>query len=182
MNAISAIPFKRIDGSPATLADFSGSAVLVVNVASKCGLTPQYEGLEKLYQDFRERGLVVLGFPANDFAGQEPGTNAEITAFCRGTYGVQFPLAEKISVTGEDIHPLYSALVAAHPETTGRAGSPLLERLKSYNLAPQNETAVMWNFEKFLLDRNGAVVARFSPDTAPDDPRLLAAIERALGG
>lgn len=181
MTAITAIPFNRIDGTRATLADYAGSVVLVVNVASKCGLTPQYEGLEKLYEHYRGRGLVVLGFPANNFAGQEPGTHAEIMEFCRGTYGVQFPLAEKISVTGGDIHPLYAALTAARPETTGRAGSGLLERLNSKNLGPESDTAVMWNFEKFLVDRKGEVVARLSPDIAPDDPRLVTAIEAALG-
>ena len=180
MSNLTQIPFKRIDGSDSSLADFAGSAVLVVNVASKCGLTPQYEGLEKMYEQYQDKGLVVLGFPANNFAGQEPGSNEEIVEFCTMNFGVKFPMAEKISVAGDDIHPLYKALTEARPETVGRDGSGLLERLNSKNLGPQSDTAVMWNFEKFLIDRNGNVAGRFAPDIAPDDSRLVSAIESVL--
>ena len=153
--------------------------LLVVNVASKCGLTPQYAGLEQLYEDKRALGLEVLGFPANDFGGQEPGSEAEISAFCTLNFGVQFPLFAKVSVLGADRHPLYAALTAAQPTATGEG--PFRERLKGYGISPKSQTDVLWNFEKFLIDRDGWVVGRFSPDVAADDPRLLAAIDIALG-
>jgi glutathione peroxidase len=179
-NNLSQISFKRMDGSNAKLADFEGSVVLVVNVASACGLTPQYEGLEKLYEQKREQGLVVLGFPANNFGAQEPGTNEEITAFCTGTFGVQFPLAQKISVKGDDIHPLYQQLIAAQPKATPNPEGDLREKLESYGFGPKNDTDVMWNFEKFLIGRSGEVVGRFAPDVTPADPRITAAIEVEL--
>lgn len=179
-NALAQVNFKRMDGSDASLADYEGSVVMIVNVASKCGLTPQYEGLEKLYEQFRERGLVVLGFPANNFGAQEPGTNEEITEFCRGTFGVQFPMAQKISVTGADIHPLYQHLVSAQPQALSNAESRLRKTLESHGLGPKNDTDVMWNFEKFLIGRNGEVVGRFAPDIEPYDERVIRAIEAEL--
>lgn len=179
-NTLGAIPFQRMDGGVARLADYSGSVVLVVNVASKCGLTSQYEGLEKLYEAYRGRGLVVLGFPANDFAGQEPGSNEEIVEFCRGTFGVQFPLAQKIAVTGPDAHPLFRQLTAAHPVATANPDSQLRIRLEARGLGPKITGDVMWNFEKFLIGRNGEVAARFAPDIVPDDERLVRSIETEL--
>ena len=173
------IPLNRIDGSAGSLGDYRGKVLLVVNVASECGLTPQYEGLQSLYAEKHARGLEVLGFPANNFGAQEPGSNAEIAAFCTGKYGVGFPMFEKISVVGSDRHPLYDALIAAQPEAVDAA--PMRKSLAGYGITPASETDVMWNFEKFLIDRSGKVVARFAPDVKPDDPRLTQAVEKALG-
>ncbi len=150
---------RRIDGEPQKLEVYRGRVVLMVNVASRCGLTPQYEALEKLYKERKDEGLVVLGFPANDFRGQEPGTNAEIAEFCSLEYGVTFPMFEKIEVTGEDKHPLYAQLEEL-PEPLG--GEP------------------KWNFTKFLIDRRGRVVERFEPRVSPDDERVIDSIERLL--
>ena len=172
------IPVKTINGQDATLTDHRGEVLLVVNVASKCGLTPQYEGLEKLYETYHGRGFAVLGFPANDFAGQEPGTNDEIQSFCSLNYQVQFPLYSKIAVTGPDKHPLYQALIAAQPETEGRESMETM--LRGYNIEPTDAPEVVWNFEKFLIGRDGKVARRFAPDTAPDDAKLVAAIEAEL--
>ena len=172
------IPVKRIDGSDGTLAPFRGKVLLVVNVASKCGLTPQYEGLEKLYQDKRAQGLEVLGFPANNFGGQEPGSDAEISEFCALQYDVHFPMFSKVSVAGQDQHPLYLHLISERPEASGTG--PFRERLKGYGIVPTSERDVLWNFEKFLVGRDGTVKGRFSPDIAADDPRLLAAVEAEL--
>lgn len=155
------IPLKTIKGEDASLGDYAGKALLIVNVASKCGLTPQYEGLEKLYRDYRDKGLVVLGFPSNDFAGQEPGTNEEIARFCTTNFGVDFPMFEKIAVKGPGKHPLYAELIAESDEP---------------------EAEIQWNFEKFLVSRDGHVVRRFSPRTTPDDPDLVAAVEAVLSG
>ena len=127
------------------------------------------------------KGFSVLGFPANNFAGQEPGTNEEIQQFCETSFGVKFPLYSKISVTGEDRHPLYDALIAAHPDRVENNPSQLHTVLKENNLAPANDVDIMWNFEKFLIGRDGSVVARFAPDVAPDDPRVTDAIDKALG-
>jgi glutathione peroxidase len=154
--------------------------VLVVNVASKCGLTPQYDGLEKLYEKYKDRGLMVVGFPANEFGSQEPGTNAEIQEFCRLNYGVQFPVFEKIVVKGENIHPLYQALTEAVPEARVKPGSSFAEKLKKAGTSNEKKSEIMWNFEKFLLDRKGQVVARFAPDVAPEDDLLVSAIEKEL--
>jgi glutathione peroxidase len=172
------IRLEKIDGKPATLAEHRGNVLLVVNVASKCGLTPQYEGLEKLHGTYRARGFSVLGFPANDFAGQEPGSNAEIQEFCRTNYSVDFPLYSKIQVTGGNKHPLYRHLTSARPDTEDRGG--METRLRGHGLSPTSPPEVLWNFEKFLIDRSGRVVQRFSPDTAPDAPKLVAAIESEL--
>jgi glutathione peroxidase len=173
------IPLKKIDGSPTNLGAYRGKVLLVVNVASKCGLTPQYTGLESLFENKHPKGLEVLGFPANNFAGQEPGDNAEISNFCSVNYNVQFPLFSKISVLGQDQHPLYATLTAAQPKAVG--DGPFRERLKGYGINAGNPVDVLWNFEKFLVNRKGDVVARFAPDITADDPRLVAAIDKELG-
>ena len=175
---IQAIALKTIDGAPATLGDYAGKVLLVVNVASKCGLTPQYEGLEKLYKAKHAAGLEVLGFPANDFKQQEPGSDAEIKQFCALTYDVTFPLFSKITVVGPDIHPLYAALIAAQPQASGEG--PWRQKLEGFGIATNPAPGILWNFEKFLVGRDGSVVARFSPDTPADDPALRAAIDAAL--
>jgi glutathione peroxidase len=149
----------RIDGTPQSLGDYRGQVVLVVNVASKCGYTRQYEGLEALYERLRPRGFAVLGFPSNDFRGQEPGSDAEIADFCRSTYGVRFPMFSKLKVKGEDAHPLYRYLTGLPAPVGG---------------------AVEWNFQKYLVDRHGNVVARFRPKTTPEDPGLLSRIDALL--
>ena len=177
------IPVHTLDGEASSLAPYAGKTVLVVNVASKCGLTPQYTALEALYQAYKDRGLVVLGFPANDFAGQEPGTDAEIATFCSTEYPVTFPLFSKIAVTGPGKHPLYAALIAAKPEHV--VYGPWREGLTDYaaknGFPPPNPLPeLLWNFEKFLIGRDGKVLARFAPDTPPDDPRITEAIEAAL--
>lgn len=177
-DTLASIPLKRIDGTSGSLADHRGQVLLIVNVASKCGLTPQYSGLEQLYRDKRAAGLTVLGFPANDFAGQEPGTDAEIHDFCTTQYDVSFPLYSKIAVLGEQQHPLYTALTRALPQSTG--DGPFRAKLKEYGITPASPADVLWNFEKFLIGRDGRVIGRFSPDIAADDPRLLAAIDAAL--
>ena len=176
--ALHEIPLKAIDGQDSSLADYRGKVLLLVNVASKCGLTPQYSGLESLYQAKRADGLEVLGFPANNFKGQEPGSNDEIASFCSTQYDVHFPLFSKISVLGEDQHPLYAALTEKQPVATG--DGPFREKLKGYGVNPVNQADVLWTFEKFLLNRKGDVVARFAPDVAADDPRLVAAIDAEL--
>jgi len=177
--AIQSIPLKTINGADASLGDYAGKVALVVNVASKCGLTPQYEGLEKLYAQYRDKGLVVLGFPANDFGAQEPGTNDEIAQFCTTNFGVDFPMFEKIVVTGGDIHPLYRELTGSGVAVTGDADG-FREKLKGYGMTPNPAPGILWNFEKFVIARDGSVAARFAPTTAPDDPALIAAIEAEL--
>ena len=178
--AIYDIPLQSITGEPTSLGDFKGKVLLVVNVASKCGLTPQYEGLEKLYELYRGQGLVITGFPANDFKQQEPGTNEEIQSFCSLNYDVQFPLFSKITVLGPEKHPLYTALEAAQPKATSLSEVPFREKLKGYGIEAQPEPEITWNFEKFLVSRDGEVVSRFAPDTQPDAPELIAAIESEL--
>ena len=172
------IPVNKIDGSAATLGEHKGEVLLVVNVASKCGLTPQYEGLEKLHEKYRGRKFSVLGFPANDFGAQEPGSNQEIQDFCSTNYQVQFPLYGKIPVTGPDKHPLYQHLIAAKPDTEDREGMETM--LRGYKMEPTARPEVVWNFEKFLINRSGQVVRRFAPDTTPDAEKLVAAIEAEL--
>jgi glutathione peroxidase len=152
---------NTLEGKPADLAQYEGKALLVVNVASKCGLTPQYEGLQKLHEQFGARGFEVLGFPCNQFMGQEPGTADEIREFCDTTYQVTFPLFEKIDVNGEQQHPVYAELNEAR-DGSGEAGD------------------VKWNFEKFLVSPDGKVVGRFRPQVTPDDEELVAAIESQL--
>lgn len=153
-------PIATLEGQPSSLASYEGDVLLLVNVASKCGLTPQYEGLEALAREYAERGVHVLGFPCNQFMEQEPGTSEEIRAFCSSTYGVTFPLFEKIEVNGEHRHPIYRELVTVS-DATGYVGD------------------VRWNFEKFLVGRDGTV-QRFAPQVEPHDPSLIAAIEAAL--
>jgi glutathione peroxidase len=155
------IPIKSLSGEPASLADFKGKSLLIVNVASQCGLTPQYSGLQKLYEDYGSRGFEVLGFPCNQFGGQEPGTADEIKTFCETSYGVSFPMFEKIEVNGEGRHPLYDELTAK-PDAEGQAGD------------------IQWNFEKFLVSPEGDIVQRFRPLVTPEDPELVGAIEGTL--
>jgi len=179
-DALTDIPLKTITNEDTSLGDYAGKVALVVNVASKCGLTPQYEGLEKLYESYQDRGFVVLGFPANDFAGQEPGSNEEIVEFCQTRFAVDFPMFSKITVTGADKHPLYDALTKAAPVAQGDPEG-FRERLRGYGMTPNPEPEVLWNFEKFLIARDGSVAGRFAPTTTPDDPALIGAIEAALG-
>ncbi|MFF2330951.1 MULTISPECIES: glutathione peroxidase [unclassified Streptomyces] len=155
------IPLRTLTGDPTSLADYRGRAVLVVNVASQCGLTPQYAGLERLQKQYADRGFTVLGVPCNQFAGQEPGTAEEIQTFCSTTYGVSFPLLEKTDVNGDGRHPLYAELTGIADES-GEAGD------------------VQWNFEKFLISPAGEPVARLRPGTEPEAPELIAAIESQL--
>jgi glutathione peroxidase len=174
------IPVSRIDGKPASLADYRGKVLLVVNVASECGLTPQYEGLQNLYAEKRARGLEILGFPANNFGAQEPGSNAEIAAFCDTRFGVEFPMFSKISVVGTDRHPLYDALVKAQPAAVG--AEAMRKSLAGYGITPASDTDVMWNFEKFVIGRDGTVIARFAPDVTPEDAGLNKVLDAALAG
>lgn len=155
------IKAETIDGEVVSLGDYAGTALLIVNVASKCGLTPQYTGLEALHEDFAPRGFSVLGFPCNQFKGQEPGTSEEIAEFCSATYGVTFPLFAKIEVKGEGQHPLYAELTR-------------------FALDDEHGPDVLWNFEKFLLSASGEVVGRFRPGITPEDPELRTAIEAVL--
>lgn len=175
---ITAIPLTRIDGEPDTLGNHAGKVLLIVNVASKCGLTPQYAGLESLYRAKAAQGLEVLGFPANNFNGQEPGTDQEIATFCETSFDVTFPLFSKISVKGEDIHPLYAGLTAARPDAVGEG--PMRDRLRGYGIATGEPGEVVWNFEKFLVGRDGRVIDRFAPDIDATDPRLVESIDKAL--
>jgi glutathione peroxidase len=152
---------NSIDGKPAPLAQYQGKVVLIVNVASRCGFTPQYEGLEKVYEKYKDKGFVILGFPANNFGGQEPGTNEEIKTFCSSKYNVKFPMYAKISVKGNDIHPLYQFLTdkQTNPTTGGD---------------------IQWNFTKFLIGKDGKVIARFESPVKPESPEVTGAIEKAL--
>jgi glutathione peroxidase len=178
--AIYDIPVSKITGEGTSLAEFKGKVLLVVNVASKCGLTPQYEGLESLYEQFRGQGLVVAGFPANNFKSQEPGTNEEIQSFCTTNFGVKFPMFGKISVAGDDKHQLYKVLTTAQPTAISVAEVPFRQKLKGYGIETNADPEVLWNFEKFLVSREGEIVKRFSPDTLPDAPELVAAIRQEL--
>ena len=180
------IPVNKITGETTSLANYRGNVLLLVNVASKCGLTPQYDALEKIYARFKDSGFVVCGFPANDFGAQEPGSNQDIQTFCRSTFGVDFPMFSKIPVTGPDTHPLYQSLITAQPKAIGPTRSSFRENLNNFLKSKHNgastnpEPGILWNFEKFLIDRNGNVAARFSPEVLPDDPTVIAVIESAL--
>ena len=154
-------PVNTLAGQPATLGVLAGKTLLIVNVASKCGLTPQYEGLERLQERYAGRQFSVVGFPSNQFGGQEPGTAAEIQEFCSATYGVTFPLFEKIDVNGPGRHPIYAELTTV-PDASGEAGD------------------IQWNFEKFLVSHDGKVLARFRPRTEPESPEVIEAIEASL--
>jgi glutathione peroxidase len=178
MAPLSDIEFDKMDGSSGTLSDHSGDVVLVVNVASQCGLTPQYEALQQLYADKQDEGFTVLAFPANNFGAQEPGTDAEIIEFCTSTYSVTFPVMSKISVVGDDQHPLYATLTEEAPAAEGKG--EMRERLRGYGMTPTEDPDVLWNFEKFLIGRDGSIVARFAPATPPDDPAVVAVIEAEL--
>jgi len=179
-NKIGDIPLRQIDGKETSLADFSGKLLLIVNVASKCGLTAQYTGLEQLYQKYKDQGFAVLGFPANQFLGQEPGTNNEIQKFCTLEYNITFPMFEKIVVKGEGQHPLYQCLTQAIPKAQKNQDGKLEEKLTAKGLGPEKPEDILWNFEKFLINRQGKVVARFAPDLAPNDTTLIAAIEAQI--
>jgi len=180
MTELQQIALETIDHQSTSLAAFAGKVLLVVNTASKCGLTPQYMGLEALYMRYRDEGFTVLGFPSNDFAGQEPGSDADIASFCSTNYAVDFPLFAKVRVVGAQKHPLYAALIAQQPKAAD--SDSFREILKGYNVTPNPEPEVLWNFEKFLIAKDGRTVARFSPDIAPDDSRLVKAIEIELKG
>ena len=171
---------KKIDGNEINLGAYEGKALLVVNVASQCGLTPQYEALEKTYEKFYEKGFLVLGFPANEFEKQEPGTNSEIHEFCVSKFGVKFPMFEKIVVKGEGQHPLYKFLINKIPEAQVVNGNSFEEGLNGYGIFRTQKNDILWNFEKFLVNRKGEVVARFGPDVAPDDPLITKSIETTL--
>lgn len=156
---LQSIPLKDIDGKDTSLKAYNGKVILIVNVASKCGYTPQYEGLEALYQKFKDRGLIVLGFPCNDFGSQEPGTEAEIKTFCSSKYNVTFPMFSKLHVKGSEQHPLYTALTGPDSSAPG---------------------PVKWNFGKFLVGKDGKLITRYDSGTTPNDPKLAEAIETAL--
>jgi glutathione peroxidase len=179
MSAIQQIPVKTISGDDATLADHAGKVLLVVNVASQCGLTPQYEQLEQLYEQKQADGFEVLGFPANNFGAQEPGTDDEIAEFCRTNYSVKFPMYSKISVVGDDQHPLYRELTTTIPSAEGDTDA-MRERFRGFGMTPNEDPDVLWNFEKFLVARDGTVVRRFAPAMTPDDPTIVAAIDEEL--
>jgi glutathione peroxidase len=174
------IPVQRIDGTETTLADYKGKVLLIVNVASKCGLTPQYEGLESLYNQYKAQGLEVLGFPSNDFAGQEPGSNEEIQQFCSMNFGVKFPLFSKISVVPENQHPLYQYLSAQKPVAKGNGDNILKNKLAGMGHSPKQEQDVLWNFEKFVVNADGEVVERFAPNVLPTDAIVTQVIEKEL--
>ncbi|MDY6550936.1 glutathione peroxidase [Acinetobacter faecalis] len=178
MASVYNIPVKTIQGENITLNQYEGKVLLFVNVASKCGLTPQYEGLEKLYTEKKNAGLEILGFPANNFLAKEPGSDEEIQEFCSVNYKVDFPLFSKISVAGEDKHPLYQTLTQAIPERIGEG--PWWKDLVDYGLTPNEPPEVLWNFEKFLVSKTGEIVARFAPDIAADDARIVDAINAEL--
>ena len=161
MNTLQNIPFNDINDHPTSLKAYSGKVVLLVNVASKCGYTPQYTGLEALYKKYQDKGLVVVGVPSNDFGGQEPGTPEEIVTFCKSKYDVTFPLMAKVHVVGAEKNPLYAALTGPDAAFPGE---------------------VKWNFQKFVIGRDGKVLARFDSKVKPDSPELIAAVEAALAG
>ncbi len=178
MEKLTEIPVRK-NGKDTNLGEFKGKVMLVVNVASKCGLTPQYERLEKLYEEYKGKGFVIAGFPANEFAAQEPGTNAEIQEFCQMNFGINFPIFEKIVVKGEAQHPLYKFLTKAAPKAFKKSDD-FANKLKGHGLLSGGSSEIMWNFEKFLVNKNGEVVGRFAPDIEPNDPVIIEAIEKEL--
>jgi glutathione peroxidase len=182
MNTLQSIPIRRADATETTLAEFQGKVLLLVNVASKCGLTPQYDGLEKLQEKYSQRGFTVLGFPANEFGSQEPGSDSEIQQFCRLSYGVTFPVFSKLVVKGPNQHPLYALLTREAPEATkkGSAVKKAIRKLVHPGSFTGESGEITWNFEKFLIDRTGAIVARFAPDVTPEDPMLIGSVEEEL--
>lgn len=179
-NDLQSIPLQKNDGTPTTLADYRGRVLLVVNTASKCGLTPQYEGLEKLHEAYGAQGFSVLGFPCNQFLGQEPGSDADIQQFCTMKFDIKFPIFKKLEVNGPNAHPLYRLLKESRPVAEKPRHSMFAMKLRLIGQKPKNEGDILWNFEKFLIDRTGKVVARFAPDVKPTDPLLITALESAL--
>ncbi len=179
-NEIYEIPVKKIDGSDASLDDYRGKVLLVVNVASKCGLTPQYSGIESLYKEYKDQGLEVLAFPANNFLAQEPGTSDEIVDFCQTNYDVTFPLFQKISVKGDDQHLLYHYLTDKRAEADIANGDAFEEKLAGFGQKREKANDVLWNFEKFLIGKDGTIAARIAPDVTAEDERVVAAVQAEL--
>ncbi len=171
---------KKIDGKDSKLQDYKGKVLLVVNVASECGLTPQYEALEKIYEKYHNKGFEILAFPANEFGAQEPGTNGQIHDFCVSKFGVKFPMFEKIVVKGEGQHPLYTFLTNEKPDARLVDGDKFELDLKNYGFSRADKKDILWNFEKFLIGKNGEVIERFSPDMTPDNNIITQAIEAQL--
>ena len=179
-HSIQDIAFKNSKGVTTSLKNFKAKAFLIVNVASKCGLTPQYEALQKLYKTYHDKGLEILAFPANEFLGQEPGTNQEIQDFCNLTYQVSFPINEKIIVKGPGQHLLYKTLTENKKTSVKNEEAKFENLLKESNLISGEPHDIKWNFEKFILDANGNIIERFFPDIAPDDKRVVKVIEELL--
>ena len=178
MSDLSEIKFNTMDGGVKALDDYTGDVLLVVNVASQCGLTPQYAGLQELHAELHEQGFTVLGFPANNFGAQEPGTDDEIAQFCETNYHVTFPVFSKISVLGDDQHPLYTALTNTMPSAEGKEA--MRDQFRGFGMTPTEVPDILWNFEKFVIGRDGHVAARFAPAVTPDDPALRAVIDEEL--
>jgi glutathione peroxidase len=178
MSALGEIKFDTMDGGVGALEEYAGDVLLVVNVASQCGLTPQYAGLQELHSELHDQGFSVLGFPANNFGGQEPGTDEEIAQFCETNYHVTFPVFSKISVLGDDQHPLYQALTSSMPTAAGK--DAMRERFRGFGVTPTEDPEILWNFEKFVIGRDGRVAARFAPAVTPDDAELRAVIDAEL--
>lgn len=170
----------KIDGRESSLSEYKGKVLLVVNVASECGLTPQYETLEAMYEKYRDQGFEVLAFPANEFGAQEPGTNQQIQEFCTTKFGVKFPMFQKIVVKGPGQHPLYSFLTDTKPDAIEIPNSGLEADLVEFGFPRKVKKDILWNFEKFLINRQGQIVERFAPDMTPDDPIIKKSIEAAL--
>ncbi len=179
MSSIYDIEVVTIDGKTQKLSEYQGKTLLIVNTASECGLTPQYEALEKLYEARKDEGFEILGFPCNQFGAQEPGEEAEIKSFCMSRFGVSFPMFSKIEVNGEDRHPLYQLLFSAIPERTTAPDSEFVEKLKGYGFEAK-EGDILWNFEKFLINKDGKVIGHFAPDMTPDAPILINALNEVL--
>lgn len=173
-----AIP--KIDGKESSLSEYKGKVLLVVNVASECGLTPQYEALEAIYEKYRDLGFEVLAFPANEFGAQEPGTNQQIQEFCTTKFGVKFSMFQKIVVKGPEQHPLYTYLTNIKPDAIEIPNSGLEADLVEFGFPRKVKKDILWNFEKFLVSRQGQVVERFAPDMTPDNPKIMNSIEAAL--
>ncbi|MFG1491927.1 glutathione peroxidase [Halobacteriovorax sp. ZH4_bin.1] len=177
---LNTIHFKDGKGLDKTIKDFNAKAYLIVNVASKCGLTPQYEGLQKLYSEYKDKGLEILAFPANEFLGQEPGSNEEIQQFCNLEYNVTFPVNEKIIVKGEGQHPLYKALTEMKKEAVRNDKPDFEQLLISKGLISGQPHDIHWNFEKFLLNQNGEIIERFFPDIVPTDDKITSKLKELL--
>lgn len=180
MTSLKDIKFENAKGETKTLADYDAKLFLIVNTASKCGLTPQYEGLQSLYERYHDKGLEILGFPANEFLGQEPGTDEEIQSFCEVNYSVSFPVNKKIIVKGEGQHPLYAQLIKERPEAVKNDNHTFENLLKEKGLLTGGPSDIKWNFEKFLVSKDGNVIERFFPDIAPGDEKITKKIEENL--